>query len=102
MARERLGELVAGQIDRDGLERAASLDAHLGNIDDRSVRRRAQRSRRNRQRRRVVAPNAKITKPVLDSGFILEVLIVARHLVPSIQSSTSAGRGRSVTALAIC
>ena len=73
-----------------------------GNIDDRSVRRRTQRSRRNRQRRRVAAPNAKITKPVLDSGFILEVLIVARHLVPSIQSPTSAGRGRSVTSLAIC
>jgi hypothetical protein len=43
--RERLGELVAGQIDRDGLERAAALDAHLGNIDDRSVRRRSAASR---------------------------------------------------------
>ena len=33
---------------------------------------------------------------------ILEALVVARHLVPSTRSSTSAGRGRSVTSLAIC
>ena len=33
---------------------------------------------------------------------ILEGLVVARHLVPSTRSSTSAGRGRSATSLAIC
>jgi hypothetical protein len=35
-------------------------------------------------------------------GVILEALVVARHLVPSTQSSTFAGRGRSVTSLVIC
>jgi hypothetical protein len=35
-------------------------------------------------------------------GVILEALVVARHLVPSTQSSIFAGRGRSVTSLVIC
>jgi PAS domain S-box-containing protein len=32
----------------------------------------------------------------------IKVAVVARHLVPDTQSSTSAGRGRSATSLAIC
>ena len=40
--------------------------------------------------------------PVDFGGVILEQLVVPHHLVPSTQSSTSAGRGRSVTSLAMC
>jgi hypothetical protein len=40
--------------------------------------------------------------PVDFGGVILEPLVVPHHLVPSTQSSTSAGRGRSVTSLAMC
>jgi len=43
-----------------------------------------------------------IAKTIVEfGGFILKAVVVARHLVPRKQSSTSAGRGRSVTSLAI-
>jgi hypothetical protein len=46
------------------------------------------------------SPNCKNT--LLIDDFIQKAFVIAGHLAPSTQSSTSAERGRSVTSLAIC